>query len=124
MAAYRRIVVETPFPLMGKGRDRGAREPNRTITPTFVLPRQRLCRNREISEDVILNEVKNLDLSIGCKRRDPSASPQDDNTTQSLKGKDSDAVAGRFLHNLATSAALPNFRRSARGHEGVEYFML
>jgi hypothetical protein len=40
MVAYRRIVVETPFPLMGKGRDRGAREPNRTITPTFVLPRQ------------------------------------------------------------------------------------
>jgi hypothetical protein len=40
MAAYRRIVVGTPFPLMGKGRDRGAREPIRTITPTFVLPRQ------------------------------------------------------------------------------------
>jgi hypothetical protein len=34
MAAYRRIVVGTPFPLMGKGRDRGA---IRTITPTFVL---------------------------------------------------------------------------------------
>ena len=30
----------TPFPLMGKGRDRGAREPIRSITPTFVLPRQ------------------------------------------------------------------------------------
>jgi hypothetical protein len=62
---YRRIVVKTPFPLMGKGRDRGAREPNRNH-PTFVP----------------------------------------------VKGKDSDAVAGRFLHNLATSAALPNFRRS------------
>jgi hypothetical protein len=40
MAAYRRIVVGTPFPLMGKGRDRGAPEPIRTITLTFVLPRQ------------------------------------------------------------------------------------
>jgi hypothetical protein len=31
---------DIPFPLMGKGRDRGAREPIKTITPTFVLPRQ------------------------------------------------------------------------------------
>jgi small-conductance mechanosensitive channel len=30
---------------------------------------------------VILNEVKNLDLSIGCKKRDPSATPQDDMAT-------------------------------------------
>jgi hypothetical protein len=45
---------------------------------------ERLCRNGEITEDVILNAVKNLDLSIGCRRRDPSASPQDDSTTQSL----------------------------------------
>jgi hypothetical protein len=63
MAAYRRIVVETP---LDGDRDRGAREPNRTITPTFILP---------------------------------------------LKGKDSDAVAGRFLQNLATSAAPPQFER-------------
>jgi hypothetical protein len=42
MAAYRRIVVGTPFPLMGKGRDRGAREPIRTITPTFVPSRGRI----------------------------------------------------------------------------------
>ena len=35
---------------------------------------------------VILNEVKNLDLSIGSERRDPSATPQDDIATQSLKG--------------------------------------
>jgi hypothetical protein len=40
MAAYRRIVVRTPFPFMGKGRDRGARGSIRNITPTFVLPRQ------------------------------------------------------------------------------------
>jgi hypothetical protein len=66
------------------------------ITPTFVLPRQRLCRNRKISGIVILNEVKNLDLFIGCKRRDPSALPQDDNATQSLKGKD---VIEMPLHN-------------------------
>jgi hypothetical protein len=32
---------------------------------------------------VILNEVKNLDLSIGSKKRDPSAAPQDDIATQS-----------------------------------------
>jgi hypothetical protein len=39
-----------------------------------------------------------------------------------VKGKDSDAVAGRFLHNLATSAALPYFRRRHEGHEGFESF--
>jgi hypothetical protein len=33
---------------------------------------------------VILNEVKNLGLSISSKRRDPSAAPQDDIATQSL----------------------------------------
>jgi small-conductance mechanosensitive channel len=37
---------------------------------------------------VILNEVKNLDLSIGFKKRDPSAAPQDDIATQSLKGEE------------------------------------
>ena len=40
MEAYLRILVGPPFPLMGKGRDRGAREPIKLITPTFVLPRQ------------------------------------------------------------------------------------
>jgi hypothetical protein len=30
----------TPFPLDGESRDRGAREPIKPITPTFVLPRQ------------------------------------------------------------------------------------
>jgi hypothetical protein len=38
MEAYRCILLEPP--LMGKGRDRGAREPIKPITPTFVLPRQ------------------------------------------------------------------------------------
>ena len=32
--------IWTPFPLMGKGRDRGASEPIKPITPTFVLPRR------------------------------------------------------------------------------------
>jgi hypothetical protein len=32
---------------------------------------------------VILNKVKNLDLSIGSKERDPSAAPQDDIATRS-----------------------------------------
>jgi hypothetical protein len=32
--------IWTPFPLMGRGRDRGAREPMKPITPTFVLPRR------------------------------------------------------------------------------------
>jgi hypothetical protein len=45
MAAYRGILPLTPFPLMGKGRDRGAREPIKPITPTFVLPVKRLCLN-------------------------------------------------------------------------------
>jgi hypothetical protein len=35
---------------------------------------------------VILNKVKNLDLSIDSKRRDPSAVPQDNIATQSLSG--------------------------------------
>jgi hypothetical protein len=54
-------------------------------TPGLLLA-QRLCRNGEISGGVILNEVKNLDLLIDCKRRDPSAPPQDDIKTQSLRG--------------------------------------
>jgi hypothetical protein len=37
---------------------------------------------------VILNEVKNLDLSIGSKKRDPSVAPQDDTTPQSFKKKE------------------------------------
>ena len=40
MESYRCIVLGPPFPLMGKGRDRGAREAINPITPTFVLPRQ------------------------------------------------------------------------------------
>ena len=39
MEAYRCIALDS-FPLMGKGRDRGAREPIKPITPTFVLPRR------------------------------------------------------------------------------------
>ena len=31
-------LISTPFPLTGKGRDRGAQEPIKPITPTFVLP--------------------------------------------------------------------------------------
>src|SRR5215467_5439171 len=34
------FLLGAPFPLTGKGRDRGAREPTKPITPTFVLPRQ------------------------------------------------------------------------------------
>ena len=34
------ILLGPPFPLMGKGRDRGAREPIKPITPTFILPRR------------------------------------------------------------------------------------
>ena len=34
------ILLGPPFPLMGKGWDRGAREPIKPITPTFVLPRR------------------------------------------------------------------------------------
>jgi hypothetical protein len=32
-----------------------------------------------------VNEVKNLDLLVGSKKRDPSAAPQDDFATQSLE---------------------------------------
>ena len=34
------ILLGPPFPLMGKGRDRGSREPIKPITPTFILPRR------------------------------------------------------------------------------------
>jgi hypothetical protein len=60
-------------------------------TPTLILPCRRLCRNHEITRDVILNAVKNLDRLTGCIRRDPSASPQDDIKTQSLEGKETGA---------------------------------
>jgi hypothetical protein len=39
MAVYRWFLAP-PFPSTGKGRDRGAREPIKPITPTSVLPRQ------------------------------------------------------------------------------------
>jgi hypothetical protein len=50
---------------------------------------------------VILNEVKNLDLSIGSKRRDPSAAPQDDITTQSREGEEEEKnwYQGKSDHN-------------------------
>ena len=35
-AAFRCILLGHPFPLMGKGQDRGARKPIEPITPTFV----------------------------------------------------------------------------------------
>jgi hypothetical protein len=54
----------TPFPLMGKGRDRGARELI-NVTPTFVLPRQRLCRNPRNLIDVMLSKAKHLAFSGG-----------------------------------------------------------
>jgi hypothetical protein len=50
-------------------------------------PATRLCRNRKISDDVILNEVKNLDLSIGCKRRDPLTAVQNDFAAQTRRGR-------------------------------------
>ena len=40
IAADHFIAVRHPFPLMGKGRDRGTREPMKSITPTFILPRR------------------------------------------------------------------------------------
>src|SRR3990172_3535607 len=61
MPADRCIVVRPPFPLTGKGRDRGAREPIKPITPTFVLPRR--------------GEGKNAP-SFGCFIRRPITRPQ------------------------------------------------
>ena len=40
MGAYCFYLLGPPFPLMGKGRDRGAQEPIKPITPTFVLSRR------------------------------------------------------------------------------------
>jgi hypothetical protein len=73
---------------MGKGRDRGAREPIKPITPPFVLPRQRLCRNDETATHVILNEVKNLMYSILSTTQILRLRHQNDIATQSLKGKE------------------------------------
>jgi len=74
MAAYRRIVVETPFPLMGKA-GKGVLG-NRTEHP--------------------------LPLSFP------------------VKGKDQDAVAGRFLYNSATSTALNQiFEGEHEAHEAL-----
>jgi hypothetical protein len=61
----------------------------------MVLSRRRLCRNQKNAAYVILNKVKNLDRSIGYKRRDPSAWPQDDIATQSLEGEENEL--GRTL---------------------------
>jgi hypothetical protein len=91
--------IWTPFPLMGKGRDGGAPEPIKPITPTFVLPRRRLCRNHENAKYVILNEVKNLMHSIPYTTQILRLSPQDDIATQSLEGKE----LGRRFRQLASS---------------------
>ena len=40
MGAYRFYLAWTSFPLDGERPDRGAREPIKPITPTFVLPRR------------------------------------------------------------------------------------
>jgi hypothetical protein len=98
MVAYRFYQLGPPFPLMGKGRDRGAREPIKPITPTFVLPRRRLCRNDENATCVILNKVKNLMHSIRYTTQILRLTPQNDITTQSLEGKE----LGR-CHRLAPS---------------------
>jgi hypothetical protein len=55
---------------------------------------------------VILNEVKNLDLSIGSKKRDPSAAPQDDIATQSLQGEEpEDKAISQFERMIFYGAA-------------------
>jgi NitT/TauT family transport system substrate-binding protein len=71
-----------------------------------VSPAGDCVPRRKIKGDVILNEVKNLDLSVGCKRRDPSASPQDDTTTQPHEGeRDSRDPSDRLTRSLACNPA-------------------
>jgi hypothetical protein len=74
---------------------------NSPNTPILVFPHRRLCRNRSEPAHVILNEVKNLDLLIGCKMRDPSAAPQDDIAPQSVEGEENPLCAVKCKINLA-----------------------
>jgi small-conductance mechanosensitive channel len=67
---------------------------------------------------VILNEVKNLDLSMGFKKRDPSAAPQDDIATQALKGEEvgrPTALSTLFYAALWRGTQRAWFRRSWMG---------
>jgi hypothetical protein len=88
MAADGRIILGSPFPLMGKGRDRGAREPIKAITPTFVLPRRRLCPNATNHLDVMLSESEASAFPTGYEKADSSTVPQNDIMTQSLEGRE------------------------------------
>ncbi|OGP76884.1 MAG: hypothetical protein A2V86_10895 [Deltaproteobacteria bacterium RBG_16_49_23] len=62
-------------------------------TPTSFLPHQRLCRNVGIGMFVILNEVKNLMISTESIIEILRLSPQNDITTQSLKGEDNTCLS-------------------------------
>jgi hypothetical protein len=127
METYRCILLGPPFPLMGKGRDRGAREPIRPITPTFVLPRQRLCRNDENAAFVILNEVKNLMHSIRYTTQILRRPPQNDIATQPLKGKEGIRAlppVGCFISRPLAQPQTQFSKESTGGHEGFEKLLL
>jgi hypothetical protein len=109
MEAYRGILLGPPFPLMGKGRDRGAREPINPITPTFVLPHQQTVSQSENRTRVILSPSEgSAFLRYSCRigvvfrsyktkkqilRR---STPQNDIATQAPKGRN----PGRPFHDM------------------------
>ena len=76
------------------------------------------CNGNKPRSRVILNEVKNLDLSTGFKKRDPSAAPQDDIATQALKGEEvgrPTALSTLFYAALWRGTQRAWFRRSWMG---------
>jgi hypothetical protein len=87
MAAYPCFVGGTPFPLTGKGLDRGARKPIRTITPTFVLPRQRLCRNARMAHTCHLRRSERSCIFSYMRRKDFSPLARNDNCDTVSQGE-------------------------------------
>jgi hypothetical protein len=74
------------------------------VTLTSFLSRQRLCRKDENSTFVILNKVKNLMHSIRYTTQILRLTPQNDITTQSLKGEEvNDFTAGEKCINAPAS---------------------
>jgi hypothetical protein len=78
ISAYGTVLVRSPFPLTEKGRDRGAPS-DQSITPTLLLPRQRLCRNVILTSGArknllfaLLVSEHNADSARVRRKADPS----------------------------------------------------
>jgi hypothetical protein len=67
MAADGRMILGSPFPLMGKGRDRGVSETDKAITPTFVFPVE--GKENRLEGALIIKLSFGFDYLFQCRQR-------------------------------------------------------